>query len=61
MSPVAAAGFAEVARLGEVVVVVVTELGVEGIAARTGERVGLGRGREAHGVLGLGPTVGSVG
>jgi len=33
LGPVAATVFAEVARLGEVVVVVVTELGVEGVAA----------------------------
>ena len=37
VDPVATKGFAEVARLGEVVVVVVTELGVGGVAARTWE------------------------
>lgn len=61
MGPVTAAGFAEMTGLREVVVIVVTELGVEGIAAWTWERVGLRRGREAHGVLWLGPTVVSVG
>lgn len=39
MSPVAAAGFAEVAGLGEVVIVVVAELGVGGFAAGAGEGV----------------------
>ena len=58
VGPVAAAGLAEVAGLGEVVVVVVTELGVEGVAARAGERVGLGRGREGHAVLGPTASVG---
>ena len=37
MSPVTAAGFAEVTGLGEVVVVVVTELRVGRVAARTRE------------------------
>lgn len=61
VSPVTAAGFAEMTGLREVVVVVVTKLGVEGIAAWTGKRVGLRRGRKAHGMLWLGPTVVSVG
>lgn len=37
MGPVAAAGLAKVAGLGEVVVVVIAELGVGGVAARAGQ------------------------
>lgn len=58
VSPVTAAGFAEMARLREIIVIVVAEFGVERIAARAGERVGLRRGRERHGVLGLFVSVG---
>lgn len=40
--PVALAGFAKVARLRQAVVVVVTKLGIGGIAARALERVRIG-------------------
>jgi len=45
VGPVAAAGLAEVARLGVVVVVVVAELGVGGVAPRAGEVLLLDRRR----------------
>jgi hypothetical protein len=51
LSPVAAAGLAEVAGLGEIVVVVVAELGGEGVAARAREGLGLLRVRVAQALL----------
>ena len=51
MGPVSAAGLTEVAWLGEVVIVVVAELGVVRIAAGAVKRLGLLRRRVAQAVL----------
>lgn len=52
LSPVTAAGLAEVAWLGEVVVVVVAELGVGRVAAWAWQWLRLGRRWVAHALLG---------
>ena len=61
MGPVPATGFAEVARLGVVVVVVVAELGVGGLATGAGEVLLLRRGRRSSGGLGLGRSTALAG
>ncbi|KAL8241905.1 hypothetical protein R6Q59_012207 [Mikania micrantha] len=53
VGPVPAAGFAEMTRLGEVIVVVVAEFGVGGVAARAWKVFWLRRWRTGGGVVGL--------
>jgi len=61
MGPVPATGLAEVARLGVVVVVVVAELGVGGLATGAGEVLLLRRWRRSGRALGLGRSAALAG
>ena len=54
LGSITTASLVEVTRLREVVVVVVTELGVGGVAPWAWQRLGLARRRMAHALLGPG-------